>query len=296
MPDSHDSSEGPAHSAPPSEPSAKARRMAALALLPRFPRFAFRVVEACNREPLATLLVAVQRLFLEPLVFVLLLWRRLHVHGLERLAGVPPGASVLVVSNHRSFFDLFVVGWVLLNRAGLRRRVCFPVRANFFYENPVGLFLNVVFSGASMFPPIFRTQAQRQFNQYAVTLLVERLRAPGSLVGFHPEGTRNKGADPYTLLPAKTGAGELALHARPQAVVVPVFVNGTTNALFKEVLDNLRGRRPIWLVVGAPVDVSRWPAVTRHAHHAECSEALLAEIAALGAEEKALRQASAATT
>lgn len=291
MTDSDVPSRGQARAVAPPEASAPERRAAALALLPAFPRFAFRVIEACHREPWATLMVLLQRSFVEPLVYLLLLGRRLRVHGLERVASIPPGQSLLVVSNHRSFFDLFIVGWVLFFRAGLRRRACFPVRANFFYENPVGLFLNVVFAGGSMFPPIFRGPAQRGFNAYALSLLVDRLRAKGSLIGFHPEGTRSKSDDPYTLLPAKPGAGELALQARPGGTVLPVFVSGLTNHFGSEVLANFRGARPIWVVLGAPVDVSRWPAQTRHAHHVECATALLEHVAALGAEEKALRAA-----
>mgnify|MGYP001480307136 CR=1 FL=1 len=36
---------------------------------------------------------------------------------------------------------------------------------------------------------------------------------PGTVVGLHPEGTRGKGPDPYTFLPAQPGVGKLALVA-----------------------------------------------------------------------------------
>jgi 1-acyl-sn-glycerol-3-phosphate acyltransferase len=259
--------------------------------LPWFSRLAFRTVAFCQRPWVVAVLKQWQRFVLEPCIFLFFISRRLKIHGAERLANIPPGAPLLVLANHRSFFDLFIVGWTLLNRCGLRRRISFPVRANFFYENPLGLLINLGLSGGAMFPPFFRSKALHGFNEYALGLIVERLREQGTLVGFHPEGTRNKGADPYTLLPAQVGAGLLALKTRPEAVIIPAFVNGLSNSLGKELWNNLLGREPVLVVFGAPPDLSQWPQETRLTHHKKCSDELLAGIGKLGEEEKALRAA-----
>ena len=281
----------PAETAAPAAPR-QAAGVDPLSTLTWFSRFAFRVVDGCQRGPAYWVFSRWQRFVLEPLIWLLLLRRRLRLHGLERIAGVPGDAPVLALANHRSFFDLFVVGWVLLNRTGARRRIVFPVRANFFYENPLGLFINLLLSGGAMFPPFFRSEKQRGFNDWALALLQERLRTPGNLVGFHPEGTRSQDPDPYTLLPAKPGAGVLALKSRPGVTVVPAFVHGLSNRLFSEMWKNLLGRDPIYVVFGAPADLSAWPAETRLKHHKRCADALLAGIAALGQEERALRAAA----
>jgi 1-acyl-sn-glycerol-3-phosphate acyltransferase len=74
-------------------------------------------------------------------------------------------------------------------------------------------------------------------------------------MGMHPEGTRNKGDDPYSFLPPKAGTGRLIRRA-PGIVVVPVFVHGLTNDAGKELwLSWTRpSRHPIDIVDGNPID------------------------------------------
>ncbi len=227
-----------------------------------------------------------QRAVLVPLVGVCF-WRRTQVHGLERLYAVPRDASILLVANHRTFFDLWVLAALVQRDPRLRRRLSSPVRANFFYETPLGLLVCVVLSGGSMFPPFFRSADKMPVNKLSLRLLIEKLRAPRQLIGFHPEGKRNPGDDPYALLPAQPGAGELALKARP--VIIPAFVNGLSNSLPSEFWANILRRRPVIAVFGAPVDVSDFPAETRLSHHKRCADRLAQHIAALGEEEKIYR-------
>jgi 1-acyl-sn-glycerol-3-phosphate acyltransferase len=253
-----------------------------LATLGRFERFAFRVMRALNESRLAHLW---QRWFLDPL-FALFVSRRLEVRGLDRVP-LDPQARILVVANHRTFFDLFVLGWILWKRGSFAQHVHFPVRATFFYEGPLGLLICMAMSGGSMFPPFFRAAEKKSFNKHALAVLIELLKRPGHLVGFHPEGTRNKSGDPYTLLPAQPGAGELALKARP--VVVPAFINGLSNSVGTELRQGLFGGRKVVAVFGEPVDLSSFPAETRLAHHKKCADLLNERILALAAEEKALR-------
>src|SRR5438874_2596241 len=116
-------------------------------VLSRFERFAFRFMRWLNRSWIGAIW---QRFFITPLVGFFIA-RRLQVSGLERLAGIPPGASILMVANHRTFFDQFVLAWILISRSRLQRRVSFPVRGNFFYEHPLGLIVCTTMSGGSMF-------------------------------------------------------------------------------------------------------------------------------------------------
>ena len=76
------------------------------------------------------------------------------------------------------------------------------------------------------------------------------------MVGFHPEGTRNKTDDPYTLLPAQPGIGQMVHRAKP--IVMPLFVLGLTNNFPKQVSGNFTGEgSPITVVFGPPVDLEK---------------------------------------
>src|SRR5205085_8281687 len=105
-------------------------------------------------------------------------------------------------------------------------------------------------------------------------------------------GTRNKTDDPYTLLPAQPGVGEVALKARP--VVVPAFILGLTNDLWGELKADLRREGKVIAVFGEPIDLSAFPAETRLTHHKKCADLFNQRIAALGQEEKGLRLTSPA--
>ena len=277
-------------------PAAEARSDAGavpLRVLGSFERIAFRVMRWSNMGAGARTGALWQRYVLEPF-FSLFIARRLVVRGLDRLRTIPEGASILLVANHRTFFDLFVLGWILVRLPNFRRIPSFPVRANFFYERPWGLLICLILSGGSMFPPFFRKPRSKAFNRYSLGIVLDKLRGRNNLIGFHPEGTRNKGPDPYQLLPAQPGAGEVALKARP--VVVPAFITGLSNKLAGEFIANLRRRNPIVAVFGEPVDLADFPAETRLSHHKRASDRLNERIAALFEEEKAVRGAVTAAS
>jgi 1-acyl-sn-glycerol-3-phosphate acyltransferase len=261
----------------------------AFAQLSRIERIAFRVMRFLNQGGGSGPAWIWQRALVTPLVG-LLVRKRLEIHGLERLANVPEGAPILLVANHRTFFDLFILGFILITHPSLRRRVSFPVRSNFFYERPLGLLMGMLFTGGSMFPPFFRSAEKKAMNRLSLEILLSKLRTRGQLVGFHPEGTRNKTDDPYTLLPAQPGAGELALKARP--VVVPAFILGMTNSFGAEVKAAWRHERPVIAVFGEPVQLPQSAGETRLSHHKRFADVLNARIAALGEEERALRSAA----
>jgi len=175
-----------------------------------------------------------------------------HVYGLERLPPLDPSQSYLLVANHRSFFDLYVVIAELVRRR-LAHRIVFPVRANFFYTSLLGLFVNGVMSFFAMYPPIFRERKRAALNIASLDELSWLLRQGGMFAGMHPEGTRNRGDDPYALLPAQSGVGRVIHSAR--VTVLPVFVNGLINDLPRQIRSNFDGTgRRIVVVFGRPVD------------------------------------------
>jgi 1-acyl-sn-glycerol-3-phosphate acyltransferase len=175
-----------------------------------------------------------------------------HVIGLSRLEGLADGRSILVVANHRSFFDLYVVTAELIRR-GMKKRIAFMVRAKFFYDSVFGLVVNFLMSFLSMYPPVFRDRKKLFFNALALDELSWLLAGGGVFSGIHPEGTRKQDDDPYTFLPARPGVGRIILNSN--ALVVPVFVSGLGNDLVQQIRGNFNGRgQKIVIVFGRPID------------------------------------------
>ncbi len=213
------------------------------------------------------------------------------VHGLERVPSLDGGGSLIVVSNHRSFFDLYVITADLVRR-GLEQRIVFAVRSGFFYDRLLGLVVNFLMSFLAMYPPIFRERKKAAVTLLGLDELAWLLARGGVFAGLHPEGTRSRGDDPYSLLPAQPGVGRIIRQAG--APVVPVFVNGLGNDLWAQVRGNFDGTgERIHVVFGAPIDFADLlaerpsPRLDR-AISQRCMEA----IARLGDEERKLRAAS----
>jgi 1-acyl-sn-glycerol-3-phosphate acyltransferase len=211
-----------------------------------------------------------------------------HSHGLERVPALSSSTSYILVSNHRSFFDLYVVTAELVRR-GLPHRIVFPVRSNFFYDTPLGFFVNGIMSFFAMYPPIFRERKRAALNVVSLSELVYLLRRGGTFAGLHPEGMRKTDADPYTFLPAQPGIGKVIYEAG--VPVIPVFVNGLINDLRRQVASNFDGTgKPIIAVFGAPItfgdllDRRGTPKLYR-----AIAERTLEVIGELGQEERKLR-------
>jgi 1-acyl-sn-glycerol-3-phosphate acyltransferase len=185
--------------------------------------------------------------------------RRIQVHGLENLARFGKKDSILLVANHRSFFDFFSITAILYWRTRLTKRIFFPVRQTFFYDHPAGPLVNAVMSGMRMFPPVMREKEKRAFNNYVVARCIEELNREdiGTVLGFHPEGTRNKGDDPYSFLPAQPGVGRVALGST-RAHVIPVFALGMGQSIVGEMKMNALApsKHPVDMYFGAPIDFS----------------------------------------
>ncbi|MCC6217701.1 MAG: 1-acyl-sn-glycerol-3-phosphate acyltransferase [Polyangiaceae bacterium] len=180
--------------------------------------------------------------------------RRMRVFGLEAMRALAPNRGVVLAANHRTFFDLYVTLTHLHREVSWCERTYFPVRSEFWYDHPLGVLTNVLASGMSMYPPVYRETEKRGVTRVGLDFLAEELRRPGTVVGIHPEGKRGKGPDPYELLPAEPGFGRVVLGAEP--IVVPVFVHGMTNAFVSECRSNFDGTGvPILVLFGEPVEL-----------------------------------------
>ena len=261
-----------------------------LAKLSRFERLSFSAVHRFNRSPLTK---AASSAFQRTLGMS---WvcrstdNLVHLVGFEDLAKLQLSRGLVLASNHRSFFDQYVISAWLFRRTNLLRNVYFPVRSEYIYDRPAGLVANFFIAAMAMYPPIFRDSHKRDFNHYSMKRLVQLLQTPGSVVGMHPEGTRNKGDDPYELLPAQPGIGKVILSAQPE--VIPVFVNGLLNNYPRQLRDNLSNKgKAIIIVADKPLDLSAFYVQTNRLRTQKAvADYVLSEIAKLGEKERTLRQ------
>src|SRR6202011_3198563 len=144
-----------------------------LALLEGFEKTAFAWCDAWNRfEPLKRAGHAFLRTFGASWVHVCTRNLR-HVYGLENVTSLEPDRGVMIASNHRSFFDLYVITSVLLRNTSWVKRMYFPVRSNYWYERPDAILANGIMSAWAMYPPVLRKAEKRSFNQYVVDYLSE---------------------------------------------------------------------------------------------------------------------------
>jgi 1-acyl-sn-glycerol-3-phosphate acyltransferase len=212
-----------------------------------------------------------------------------HVIGEDRLPPLDPGESFICVANHRSFFDLYVIAAYLVRR-GMPQRLVFPVRSNFFYDQPLGFVVNGVMSFFAMYPPVFRERAKAPLNLASIDETVRLLKRGGAFVGLHPEGKRNLSEDPYELLPAQPGVGRIVHQSR--TTVLPVFINGLQNDLRRHLAGNALGTgEKVIVAFGAPVKLDDLYAENPSPRiYKKTSERCLEAVAALGQEERAARQ------
>jgi len=263
-----------------------------LSVLSPFERFAFRVTHRMNLGRWKRFWTWCQSFFGAGWI-QLSTYNLMRVYGLENIEAVDHDRPILLVANHRSFFDMYTVSTVLFRRTAWRKQLFFPVRGRFFYQSLAGMFVNLVMGWWSMYPPFFITgedpvPAKRPFDKYSMRRLAQLCReGAGNVIGFHPEGTRNKGADPYSYLRPQPGVGKLIKDANPQ--VVPVFIAGLGNKLAKQVLGNWFGGEKIRIHFGRQLDLSEFMAKKdRLRTYKEIADFVMSKIAELGDADSAL--------
>jgi 1-acyl-sn-glycerol-3-phosphate acyltransferase len=260
------------------------------AALTRFERGVVRMCRFVNENPAAK---NVQRLYHHymggPFVRVMTA-NRLHIEGLSDISALDPPGGVLLCANHRSFFDLFVIAAHLDRLVPWMERLYFPVRSNYFYETLGGVVINAAIAGLVMYPPIFRDPRKAELNKQALDTIADLLSQKGNVVGMHPEGTRGKGPDPYEMLPAQPGVGQVIMRSRP--TVIPIWINGMGNNFVGQITTNFtRKPDPVVLYCGPPVQFgSLLTGTPRPAQYKRVADRVREAILQLGQKEKILRE------
>jgi 1-acyl-sn-glycerol-3-phosphate acyltransferase len=254
-----------------------------LSVLGTTERIAFRLTDRMNRRPWKGFWTFCQR-HIGSLWIYLATYNLMNVYGLENFEEADVERPVLLVANHRSFFDMYTVSSVLFRRAKRPITLFFPVRGKFFYDSPLGWFVNLVMGWWAMYPPFFRESKEarkREFDKFSMRRLVQ-LCAAGSehVIGFHPEGKRNLNNDPYHFLPAQPGVGKVIYEARPQ--VIPIFIAGLGNDLPKQIMGNWTGGEKVRIHFGRPIDLSDfYERPDRLRTHKEIADHLMTKIGEL---------------
>lgn len=267
-----------------------------LAVLNRFERLAFRLVRRMNQGRWKRFWTGCQRILGAGWIHIST-YNLMRVYGLDHVEAASRERPILLVANHRSFFDMYTVSTVLFRHTSWRKQLFFPVRGRFFYTGPLGLFVNLVMGWWSMYPPFFASGEnplleKRVFDKYSFRLLTVICgQGAGNLVGFHPEGTRNKGEDPYSFLPAQPGVGKLIKDAAPQ--VIPIFIAGLGNQLPKQVLGNWTGGEKIRIHFGPMLDLTPYLSKKDHVRtYKEISDFVMKKIAELGEQDRKMQSAN----
>ncbi len=259
-----------------------------IAVLDGIERVGFWLVQKMNRGRWKRFWTFCQRHIGSLWIFIAT-YNLMHVRGLENVERTDADRPLILVSNHRSFFDMYTVSSVLFRRTDRPITLFFPVRAKFFYDNPLGWFVNLVMGWWAMYPPFFREEKEankRVFDKFSVRELVHICRfGRGHVIGFHPEGKRNLDVDPYSFLPAQPGIGKVIYEAQPQ--VVPVFVTGLRNELAKQILGNWTGGEKVRIWFGEPIELTQFYAKRDSVRtHKEISDFLMTKIGELGEKDR----------
>ncbi|OLE52163.1 MAG: hypothetical protein AUG51_19605 [Acidobacteria bacterium 13_1_20CM_3_53_8] len=263
-----------------------------LAVLSGFERLAFRLTRRMNEGRWKRFWTWCQKTFGAGWIH-LSTYNLMQVYGIENVERVDHTRPILLVANHRSFFDMYTVSTALFLKTRWRKQLFFPVRGRFFYDSLFGVLVNFIMGWWSMFPPFFSGGEnplieKREFDKYSMRLLAELCtHGAGNVVGFHPEGMRNRNADPYSFLRAQPGVGKLIKDAQPQ--VIPVFIAGLGNELLKQVLGNWRGGDPVRIHFGERLDLSSFANRRDSVRtYKEIADFLMTKIAELGEADRSM--------
>jgi len=261
---------------------------AEIGVLDNVERFGFKLTRRMNLGRWKLLWTFLQR-HIGSLWIYLATYNLMKVFGIENVETTDPERPLVLVSNHRSFFDMYTVSSVLFRRTNRPVELYFPVRAKFFYDSPVGWVVNLVMGWWAMYPPFFREEKEakkRIFDRFSVRELIRICSVGrGHVIGFHPEGKRNLSPDPYEFLPAQPGIGKVIYAAKPQ--VIPVFVTGLINDLPRQILGNWTGGEKVRIWFGEAVDLDSFYAKRDAIRtHKEIADFLMEEIGRLGDKDK----------
>lgn len=261
-----------------------------LALLSASEKIGFRLTHAMNQGRWKRFWGFCQR-HIGSLWIKIATYNIMNVYGIENIDSSDTTRPLLLVANHRSFFDMYVVSSVIFRQSTRPVKLYFPVRAKFFYDNPLGWFVNLVMGWWSMYPPFFREAKEagkREFDKYSLNRLIQICsERDANIIGFHPEGKRNLNDDPYDFLRAQPGVGKVIMEARPQ--VIPVFIAGLGNDLPKQILGNWTGGEKIRIWFGKDIEFGEMLDERNSVRtHKKIADFLMTKIGELGESDRKL--------
>jgi 1-acyl-sn-glycerol-3-phosphate acyltransferase len=218
-------------------------------------------------------------------------------HHFERLRSANYDNGVLICGNHRSYLDPFAIAVNAIPHIPRGIRLIAPARTEGLFDKPWGILVNFSLTFMNMYPPVVRSARGAIWGKQVIRILTEILLKGRSAVFIHPEGGRNKGSDPYDLLPAKPGLCKIIHSTR--AEVYPVFLQGFPRTPKGIVSAKLRrGARAnplVHAVMGPAIDFSAERAKPASPDvYREIGQRLMDAIRTCSAEERELRASAAA--
>jgi 1-acyl-sn-glycerol-3-phosphate acyltransferase len=155
---------------------------------------------------------------------------RLHVEGLEN---VPDEGACIIITNHLSGLDPFLIG--------------IPIDRTLYCLAKVELYQNALFTW--ILNSLGYIPLDRGSTDIASMRIVLRLLRNGEAIGISPEGTRSETGE---MQPFTDGATKLALHAR--VPILPVSVYGTRELMPPGTYGFRPGR--VYIKIGELFDLS----------------------------------------
>lgn len=264
-----------------------------MAGLTRIERFNVRAIEAWHATPFLSRLSVFLGYHVSRPAIKLVLGNIVRTHHFERVAEVPREQGILLCGNHRSYLDPFAISALAYDHMPAKVRFVVPARTEWLFDRWWSLIANFVLTCGNIYPPIVRDRRGSAWGKQVIEILIGLFNQGPIVVPIHPEGGRNKGPDPYRLRPGRPGLGKIIHQTR--AAVFPVFLHGFPQGPVAVLKANYRpGARQhplVHAVMGPPVDFSFERAQPGSAAlYYDISQKLIAAIAALMEEEKALKK------
>lgn len=264
-----------------------------MAGLTRIERFNVRAIEAWHATPFLSRLSVFLGYHVSRNAIKLVVGNIIRTHHFERVAEVPLEQGILLCGNHRSYLDPFAISALAGDHLRPNVRFVVPGRTEGLFDRWWSLIGNLVMSFGNIYPPIVRGSRGSAWGIQVIDSLTALLNQGPMVVPIHPEGGRNKGPDPYQLHRGRPGLGKIIHQTR--AAVFPVFLHGFPRGPVAVLKANYRpGARQhplVHAVMGRPVDFSFERAQPGSpALYYDISQKLIAAIAALMEEEKALKK------
>lgn len=160
----------------------------------------------------------------------------LHVRGTENLP--PIDQAVVVMSNHRSYYDVPTVFCVV------------PGRLRMVAKKE--LFRVPIFGTAMLAAGFVKIDRDKRDRAIASLRASERLLAQGTRVWIAPEGTRSKDG---RLGPFKAGGFHMALEA--QVPILPLAIQGTEQVMGADSISVTKGAK-VSVQILPPIDVTAY--------------------------------------